>query len=313
MTTPIKSPAQKKHKGDEGVDEDLQLIAVSQSLPPQSVTLSAIEQLLDRKLDPMHGFLQQIHFDLNAFKESVRVELETVGLRITETEKKVAETMTRIEELEREMGKMRASSRQEVGNSKFLSMVVGNIPEVSSLEEAKVWLNKHCVKSGLTPPGPMDVYTKGPFSNLIFVKCQSETHRDCFIQSTRDFSKLHRDSNRGEVASSQLFAKVDLPFEIRTVEGALYAMKKMLISWNFNALEIKYDIHIGVLAVGGREIVKVRVQDFSLKFEWCDGEWQTWEELQDSPEMADIASKAQTRLEKAKARASNKGKGKGPE
>ena len=107
------------------------------------------------------------------------------------------------------------------------------------------------------------MYTKGSFSNLIFVKCQSETHRDRFIQSIRDFSKFHRDSTQGEVASSsRLFAKVDLPFEIRTVEGALYSMKKMLVSWNFNALAIKYDIHKGVLAVGGREIVKVRVQDF---------------------------------------------------
>ena len=88
-------------------------------MPQQSVTLSAIEQLLDKKLDPMHQFLQQIHFDLNAFKESVRVEFETVGLRITETEKKAAETMTRLEELEREMGKMRAPARQEIGNSRF--------------------------------------------------------------------------------------------------------------------------------------------------------------------------------------------------
>ena len=314
MTTPIKSPVQKRHKGDEGPDDDLQVMSVSQNVPQQSVTLSAIEQLLDKKLDPMHQFLQQIHFDLNAFKESVRVEFETVGLRITETEKKAAETMTRLEELEREMGKMRAPARQEIGNSRFLSMVVGNIPDVSSLEEAKAWLNKHCVKCGLTPPSSMDVYTKGSFSNLIFVKCQSETHRDRFIQSIRDFSKFHRDSTQGEVASSsRLFAKVDLPFEIRTVEGALYSMKKMLVSWNFNALAIKYDIHKGVLAVGGREIVKVRVQDFSLKFEWCDGEWQTWEELQESPEMTDIANKAHTRLEKAKAKAFNKGKGKGPE
>ena len=105
-----------------------------------------------RSLIPCTSFLQQIHFDLNAFKESVRVEFETVGLRITETEKKAAETMTRLEELEREMGKMRAPARQEIGNSRFLSMVVGNIPDVSSLEEAKAWLNKHCVKCGLTPP-----------------------------------------------------------------------------------------------------------------------------------------------------------------
>ena len=57
----------------------------------------------------------------------------------------------------------------------------------------------------------------------------------------------------------------------------------------------------------------VRAELRAMKFNWCDGEWQAWEELHKSPEMTDISNKALSRLEKAKARASNKGKGKGPE
>ena len=145
------------------------------------------------------------------------------------------------------------------------------------------------------------------------MKCQSESHRERFIQSIKDTSKQLREANPGQAVSSQLLAKVDLPFDVGTVEGALYAMKKMLVTWNFNSSCIKYDIHSGILTVAGREIVKVHVQNFALKFTWCDGEWQAWEELQGSTELADITSRAEARLGKAKARASHKGKGRGPE
>ena len=190
---------------------------------------------------------------------------------------------------------------------------MGNIPKVTSLDEAKAWLVKHCRTFGLDPPSPADMYTKGSFSNLVFVKCQTESHRDRLIQSIKDVSKQQREHNQEEPISPQMFAKIDLPFDVRTVEGALYAMKKMLVSWNFNAACVRYDIRAGILTVAGREIVKVHVQDFTLKFQWCDGEWQKWEEMQRSTEMAEITSKAQARLEKAKARTSHKGKGKGPE
>ena len=317
MGTPIKSPLQKKLRGDEGLDDGVHITGVNRAGPSQSVTLSAIEQLLDKKLNPLHQFLEQIRLDLTAFKESVRAELEDMGLRITSNEQMMTDTVAHVTELEQKMGKIHVGKEspegREVDSSRFLSMVVGNIPEASTLDEAREWLGKHCRASGIALPGPSDVYSKGPFSNLVFVKCQSEAHRDRFIQSIRDAAKHAKASNGGEPLPAQLFAKVDLPFNIRTVEGALYAMKRMLISWNFNPACIKYDIHTGILTVAGREIVKVYVQNFSLSFDWCDGEWQTWEALQQSTELADITTKALARLEKAKARASNKGKGKGPE
>ena len=281
------------------------------------MSLRDIERLLDKKLDPLNNFLQQIHLDLGAFKASVRMEFESMGLRISETEKHASETMTRVEDLAKEIEKMKTGEwhphQQQVDQTRSLSMMIGNIPKVTSLDDAKAWLDKHCSSVGVTPPGPTNVYKKGSDSNLVFVKCQSETHRSTLIQSIKELSKQLRESGPGEASTPQLFAKIDLPFDVRTVEAALYSMKKMLVSWNFNPSCVKYDIHSGILTVAGKEIVKVRVQDFALKFTWCDGEWQAWGELQESTEMAEIANKAHVRLEKAKARATNKGKGKGPE
>ena len=96
------------------------------------------------------------------------------------------------------------SPRREPGNPRYLSMVVGNIPNASSLDEAKDWLDKHCRSCGIDPPSPSDVYVKGSYSNLIFVKCQTESHRDRLIQSIRDVSKQQHESNQGEPASSMM-------------------------------------------------------------------------------------------------------------
>ena len=68
--------------------------------------------------------------------------------------------------------------------------------------------------------------------------------------------------------------------------------------------------------MGRKEIVQVSVDSFSLQLKWVDGEWEKWEELQSSDELADIQSKAQARLDKAKGYMANKkgmGKGEGPQ
>ena len=275
--------------------------------------MNAIEKLLDRKLQPLSQHLKQIHLDLDAFKQAVKTEFESMGMRIMNVENQASDALTKVTQLEQELANMKMQGVREASNKGPLSTVIGNIPNVSSFDEAKVWLNKHCSAVGLPPiPGP-DVYCKGSFSGLLFVKCQNEGHRDQLIQSIRDTAKQSRETNGFDDPTGRLFAKFDLPLDVRTVEGALHAMKRMLVSWNFNPAAIKFDTDKGTLTVASKNIVKIWVENFTLKFKWCDGEWQAWKELHDSMEMVEIQTKATSRLEKAKARASNKGKGKGPE
>ena len=189
MATPIKSPLQKKHKRDESLDDDIEITSVNPGGNQQPVSSEAIEKLLDRNLDPLNCFLQQqTHLDLGAFKESVRVEFEGMGLRLTETESQVAATMKRVDALEQAIGKLKmveTPPRHLESNPRSVSMMVGNIPGVSSLEGAKSWSDKQCRSVGVVSPGQSDVYKKGSDSNLVFVKCQSESHRERFIQPIR--------------------------------------------------------------------------------------------------------------------------------
>ena len=181
MATPVKSPLQKKHRGDEPLSEDVIITGVSDGVERGAVSLEAIEKLLDRKLDPLSQFLQRIHLDLSAFKESVRVEFESMGLRLSETENQVSETMARVQQLEQEISKLKKSdgiaAQRQFDITKSLTMMIGNIPKASSLDDAKAWLEKHYRTIGISPPSSSDVYKKSSDSNLVFVKCQSESHQ----------------------------------------------------------------------------------------------------------------------------------------
>ena len=53
-------------------------------------------------------------------------------------------------------------------------------------------------------------------------------------------------------------------------------------------------------------------RDFALVLEWNDGEWEKWESLQSSEELASVKNIAQVKLDRAKEMNAFKGKGKGP-
>ena len=83
------------------------------------------------------------------------------------------------------------------------------------------------------------------------------------------------------------------------------------IQWGFNKACIKVDAPTSLLSVAGKDIFKVRIADYTLNLQWFDGEWENWDSLQASTELAAIKSSAQQKLNNSKA-ANSKGKGKGP-
>ena len=65
------------------------------------------------------------------------------------------------------------------------------------------------------------------------------------------------------------------------------------------------------LSVAGTEVAKASVDDYMLKLEWCDGQWEQWQELQSSKDLADLKGGAQEKLNNARNASSAAGKGKG--
>ena len=84
------------------------------------------------------------------------------------------------------------------------------------------------------------------------------------------------------------------------MESVLYGMKKMLIGWGYSKGCVKVDPESSTLFVAERAIVKATISDFTLSLRWADGEWESWEDLQSSSELAAVKDTAKSKLDKAK-------------
>jgi hypothetical protein len=107
------------------------------------------------------------------------------------------------------------------------------------------------------------------------------------------------------------WAKSDRPIDVRTAEGALLGIKRMLVSWGYTKSAVRVNTDTCTLSVCGTQVAKASVVDYMLKLEWCDGQWEQWQDLQSSGDLADLKGGAQEKLNKAKNAASVAGKGKG--
>jgi hypothetical protein len=66
----------------------------------------------------------------------------------------------------------------------------------------------------------------------------------------------------------------------------------------------------GTMTISGRNVVKVRCEKGELFIEWAN-DWSAWEELQTSPDVDSLATRARTILSKAD-KGSGKSKGSDP-
>ena len=248
--------------------------------------------------------LNALRADLGTFKAKIREEIESMGLQLKTTESTLSNTCTRIEKLEQELHALKLQSKHTAASNtsaEKLTIVMGSIPGASTFEQALEWITKRCVTAGV--PQPIESFMKSDaYKNVMFAKCSSVSHRDQVISAIRS----------SQMASGvKAWAKIDQPIDVRTAEGALFAFKKLLTSegWGFNAKAVYVNTDKLNLSVAGTEILQAKVVNGELKLAWCDGEWETWEELQSAAELTKIRKDAQDKLDRSKS-FFDKGKGK---
>ena len=181
---------------------------------------------------------------------------------------------------------------------------LGNIPGATNTDQAKEWFRKRRVDAEI--PQPVEAFCKSTeFNGILFAKCLSVSQRDQTSAAVRNF---------GGSSFPKPWANIDQPLDVRTAENTLFAFKRMLVDWGYNASCIRIDKELSTLKVAGTEVIQTAVENHSLKIKWCDGEWENWQELRDKPELTTIQQSAQAKLDRAKAGGSSddKGKGKGP-
>ena len=122
-------------------------------------------------------------------------------------------------------------------------------------------------------------------------------------------SRLSAPTSLASRQSKQIWCKQDQPIQVRAPQRFLFDFKKPLVEWDFTKASIRIEEDSLTMKVGGESVLEVSLLDNKLSLNWVADEWKSWNELQESPELASLISKANSTLEQAR---SGKGKGKGP-
>ena len=146
-----------------------------------TVNLEQFEKLLDKKLNPINDTISKLFNEMTMFKTQVREEWEGYGHKLTAIESESVKMGKRVQKLEDDMEAL-TMKHQTVGTStgtENLTIVMGNIPNASSLEEAQMWISKRCKESAI--PAPPEPYCKAVelsgLCKVFFKYASGPTHR----------------------------------------------------------------------------------------------------------------------------------------
>ena len=107
----------------------------------------------------------------------------------------------------------------------------------------------------------------------------------------------------------EVWAKEDLPIEIRAPKSLLFGLKYFLREWN---IFTKVDEDMTTIKVGAETILSVSVVGNKLNIVWAET-WGAWTELVECQEVKDLIAKSTAMIERANGKAKGKGPTKGRE
>ncbi|CAK0790682.1 unnamed protein product, partial [Prorocentrum cordatum] len=185
-----------------------------------------------------------------------------------------------------------------------VSMIIGNLDGLGDLRTATKWLQDKL--SYLNGPSPTKTYSKWQFSGILFAEFCSETLRDSAVDILRTAAPTN--------GKKKVWATQDRPPAERAARNFCLGLKRVLKEhW-----EVRYTISVSecdpyVVTVGCEHALTAKVDDKTVHYDW-QGEWKTWTDRHDHPQIREVHAKSSELLEKASKgmKGTNyKGKGKG--
>ena len=160
----------------------------------------------------------------------------------------------------------RSTPRSEIDTN---TIVVGGFKGACSKEEVDGWLRHVLSKAGAEYP--TDTYIKckdmKDFNGVVFGKYNGPVARDKAIKMVKESAQTYE--------GQQVWAKSDMPLEIRTAQGVLFAAKHMLTSseWGFDKKSLWVDTDNNILTCGNEKVMNTRVENQKLHIGYASG-WQ---------------------------------------
>ncbi|CAE8592202.1 unnamed protein product, partial [Polarella glacialis] len=177
--------------------------------------------------------------------------------------------------------------------------VLGGLVGLASKTGASGWLKDKL--SLLSGPQPMETYIKsGEFRGILFARFKDPVDRDMAVTMLRDAGLKH--------SGNDIWAKEDLPLELRTAKSFLLGLKRVLKSWGFGP--VRADDNFSCLTVGTELVVDAGCSDGQFRIKWNDA-WANWQELQTSPDVRNLIQAGTEMMTRSSQNVKGKGAAKG--
>ena len=290
------------------------------------LTIEAIASLLDKKFDerlqPVLNAMSEMQDDtrrIDSNVDNLKGRVDKVEDGLGDLAARVARMETTSLTLQPEMSSPDVENlRQQLeamkvilqGNSGTLrsqladghTAVVGGFKGARDKNELETWLSKVCWSAHA--PQPTETYIKGDMANfngVAFGKYQSQVERDAAVAKIQ--------AAAFEFGGQKVWAKPELPLQIRVIKGLLFAAKQMFVDWRFEKRSLWVDMEEQHLKCGEDVVLKVEIKDCELTITY-DPEWQTYVET-GNESWANVIKEAVAKLKSHTSQAATKGLGKG--
>ena len=183
------------------------------------------------------------------------------------------------------------------------TLVFGGLGE--SMEEATEWITTKL--KGLGANTMPTIYHKGDeFRGVAFAKYASVPDAAKALSSW--------EQSRHQYKGQDVWCNEDRPLTQRVCVSFLLGLRRQLCLWGTaEKSAVKVDANACTLTFGDKDkvVASAAVNKDRLSIQWIDQTWETWEELQQAPELKKLFEVANSRLAEAvKRRAKGIGKGK---
>ena len=293
------------------------------------VTLAAIAGLLKQEMAPVKESMQSLEKqmgDLSVTTDkrmgTLEEQFNTMDVRVEKLEEIIEkrsadhdgrqiqeqiEMMEKVQALEKEIQQLKQNktAMQEL-DVKHCTAVIGGLAAMKNIDEARSWLTDK--PWHLHGPQPSQVYSKGDFHGIAFMKFNNQVDRDEAVKMLRQSGGQHE--------GSTVWAKPDQALQARVLTSFVFGLKHVLTTvWkDFDKTAVWSDPETGRVWLGDantviEEIVTASVVEKGLKLEYGEG-WKEYLNDKAYTEFKDMMAALEKKLDSAAVPAKGGGKSK---
>ena len=292
--------------------------------PTAPLTLEAIGQLLKVELQPVAASVKNLERQMAELNVSVDDRLQSITTRMDVTDSRVSELermaqdkrsprsddswVTQFTTLQQEIQQLKlkfgdTATAIDTERAHTCTVLVGGLSSLASADVAKQWIRDKL----WSVYGPVcnDIYVKGDFRGIVFMKFVSEGERDEALRLMR--------AAKYKEGGKEVWVKPDKPLGVRTLRSLVFGTKFNLSEY-YDKSTIWADVdeakNQAELWLGEEKVFAASVSEKKLQISY-EPTWRDWLHDEGFPEFKQMVATLNHKLSKSGSPATGAAKGSG--